>query len=143
MAGVASKIQTRHHNHMPAVLSREDNIKALIETIETFTNPFADESSDLFNLVTKVVLPDNIKTDLCSQAAIGQALFDAFVKERIQSEKVNIWSTMKKRKLTTWKTNAKKMKVSTKEAVVELQEDRSLFAQVNVCSRWIHATLFC
>ena len=77
MAGVASKIQTRHHNHMPAVLSREDNnIKALIETIETFTNPFADESSDLFNLVTKVVLPDNIKTDLCSQAAIGQALFD-------------------------------------------------------------------
>ena len=40
MSGVASKIQTRHHNHMPAVLSREDkNIKALIETIETFTNP--------------------------------------------------------------------------------------------------------
>ena len=66
MAGVASKIQTRHHNHTPAVLSREDkNIKALMETIETFTNPFADESSDLFNLVTKVVLPDNIKADLC------------------------------------------------------------------------------
>lgn len=66
MAGVAPKIQTQHHNHTPAVLSREDkNIKALMETIETFTNPFADESSDLFNLVTKVVLPDNIKADLC------------------------------------------------------------------------------
>ena len=61
-----------------------------METIETFTNPFADESFDLFNLVTKVVLPDNIKADLWSQAAIVQALFDTFVKERIQSEKVNI-----------------------------------------------------
>ena len=80
---------------MPAVLSREDkNIKVLIETIETFTNPFADESSDLFNLVTKVVLPDNIKTDLCSQAATGQELFDAFVKECIQSEKVNVCECM-------------------------------------------------
>ena len=136
MAGVAPKIQTQHHNHTPAVLSREDkNIKALMETIEAFTNPFADESSDLFNFVTKVVLPDNIKADLCSQAVIGQALFDTFVKERIQSEKVNIWSTMNKRKLSTWKTNAKKMKVSTKETVVELQEDRSLFARMMMVCR--------
>lgn len=35
-----------------------------METIETFTNPFADESSDLFNLVTKVVMPVNIKEDV-------------------------------------------------------------------------------
>jgi len=57
MAGVASKIKTRHHNHTPAIVSREDkNIKSLMETIETFTNPFADESSDLFILVTKVVI---------------------------------------------------------------------------------------
>ena len=41
MAGVASEIQTRHHNHTPAVASREDkNIKALMETVETFTKPF-------------------------------------------------------------------------------------------------------
>lgn len=33
MAGVASKIQTRHHNHTQAVASRKDkNIKALMET---------------------------------------------------------------------------------------------------------------
>ena len=85
MAGVASKIQTRHHNHTAAVVSREDkNIKALMETIETFTNHFADESSDLFNLVTKVVMLDNIKEDMCNQSIIGQTLFDTFVKDRIQ-----------------------------------------------------------
>lgn len=42
---------------------------------------------------------------------------------------------MNKRKLSTWKTNAKKMKVSTKETVVELQEDRSLFARMMMVCR--------
>ena len=121
MAGVASEIQTRHHNHTPAVASREDkNIKALMETVETFTKPFADESSDLFNLVTKAVMPDNIKEDMCNQSVIGQTLFDIFLKDRIQSEKVNICSTMKKRTLCTWKTNGEKVKVCSKEKLIEL-----------------------
>ena len=80
-------------------------------------------------------MSDNIREDMCNQSVIGQTLFDMFVKERIQSEKVNLWSTMKKRKLCTWKTNAKKVKVSTKE-VIELREDRSLFAwMMMVCER--------
>jgi len=137
MAGVASKIKTQHHNHTLAVVPREDkSIKALMETIETFTNPFADESSDPFNLVTKVVMPDSIKDDMCNQSVIGQSLFDTFVKDRIQSERVNIWSTMKKRKLCIWKTNAKKVKVCSKEKLIELREDRSLFARMMmVCQR--------
>ena len=73
---------------------------------------------------------------MCNQSVIGQTLFDMFVKERIQSEKVNLWSTMKKRKLCTWKTNAKNVKVSTEEKVIELREDRSLFAwMMMVCER--------
>jgi len=48
MAGVASKVKTRHHNHTPGVVSREDkSIKALIVTTKTFTDPFANESSEL------------------------------------------------------------------------------------------------
>ena len=74
-------------------------------------------------------MSDNIRGDMCNQSVIGQSVFDMFVKERIQFEKVNLWSTMKKRKLCMWKTNAKKVKVSTKEKVIELRElDRSLFA---------------
>ena len=67
---------------------------------------------------------------MCNQSVIGQTLFDTFVKDRIQSEKVNIWSTMKKRKFCTWKTNAKKVKVSSKEKLIELREDRSLFGRM-------------
>lgn len=118
-------------------MSREDkNVKALIETIETFTNPFADKSSDLFNIVTKVVMLRNIKEEMYNQSVIRQTLVDTFVKDRIQSEKVNIWSTMKKRKLCTWNTNAKKAKLSSKEKLIEWREDRSLFDRMMVvCQR--------
>lgn len=118
-------------------MSREDkNVKALIETIETFTNPFADKSSDLFNIVTKVVMLDNIKEEMYNQSVIRQTLVDTFVMDRIQSEKVNIWSTMKKRKLCTWNTKAKKAKLSSKEKLIEWREDRSLFDRMMVvCQR--------
>ena len=83
MAGLPSKIQKRHHGHNPAIVFREDkNVKALMETIESFTDSFADKSSDLFNLVTKVVIPDSIKEDSYKQTLIGQTVFDTTMKEQ-------------------------------------------------------------
>ena len=42
---------------------------------------------------------------------------------------------MKKRKLQTWKSNGKVIKVKTVERVVELKEDRSLFARLMMVSK--------
>ena len=42
---------------------------------------------------------------------------------------------MKKRKLQTWKSNGKVIKVKTVEQVVELKEDRSLFARLMMVSK--------
>ena len=80
-------------------------------------------------------MPDSIKKDICDQPIIGQRLFDTFVTECIKTGKTNIWSTIKKRKLGTWKTNAKKITISTKGKLVELREDRSLFARLLVVCR--------
>ena len=136
MAGVATNTPKRHHKHTSAVESRETkNICALCNTIIAFTNPFTEDRSDLYNLVAKVVMPHKIKEDLCNQPVIGQTLFDTFAKERIQTGSINVWSKMKKRKLATWKNNAKKVKVSTKEKLIELQEDRSLFARMMMVCR--------
>ena len=136
MAGVASKSHTRHHSDTLAVLPREDkNVQMLTETIEKFCNPFTEEGQDLFNIATKVVMPDSIKEDICDQPVIGQRLLVTFVTERIKTGKINIWSTIKKRKLGTWKTNAKKITISTKGKLVELREDRSLFARLLVVCR--------
>ena len=126
MAGVSSKTQGHHHNLTTAVLAREEKgVAQLTATIERFTNPFSDIHTDLFNLVTKVVMPQTVKEDLCEQSEIGRRLF-----ERVQSGKVNLWSPMKKRNLLTWKTSAKVVKVTAADKIVELQEDRSLFARM-------------
>ncbi|CAH3016369.1 unnamed protein product [Porites evermanni] len=75
-------------------------------------------------------MPETVNKDLGKQSEIGQRLFDCFLKERVQSGKVNLWSTMKKRKLLTSKTTAKAVKVTAPDKIVELQEDRSLFASM-------------
>ena len=134
MAGATSaKEGTHHHTLSASVISREEkNIEQLVKTMENFTNPFTEQSNDLFNLVTKVVMPSKVKKDLLEQNDIGQELFQSFVKDRIKSGKINLWSPMKKRKLQTWKTMGKKVTVSSAGQIVELQEDRNLFARMMV-----------
>ena len=75
-------------------------------------------------------MPEEVKRDMCQQSAIGKELFGNFVKERIQSSKNSIWSPMKKRKLLTWKSTGKILRVTTIDKTVELKEDRSLFARM-------------
>ena len=132
-AGIALHSQTRHHDISPAVQERQEtNVQDLTATFRRFTNPFGDESNDLFNLVTKSVMPENVKEDLCRQKEIGSKLFETFVFERIQKGVTNLWSPMKKQKLATWKSTGKKIKVGVKDKVVELREDRTLFARLLV-----------
>ena len=105
-----------HHHTLstPVMISREEkNIEQVITTIQNFTNPFIEQSNGLFHVVTKVVMPSKDKKDLLEQSEIGQKLFETFVKDRIKSGNINRWSSMKKRKLQTWKTTGKKIKVSS------------------------------
>ena len=83
---------------------------------------------DLFNIVSKAVMPDKVKEDLSTRSEVGRMMFEAFVTECIKSGKINLWSPMKKRWLNTWKSFRKTIKVTSGEQVVELKEDRSLFA---------------
>ena len=134
MAGLTRKRARERHYLSTAVLV-ERNVKKLTATIERFTNPFTEENDDLFNLVTKVVVAEKVKDDLCGQSVIGRKLLETFVNERIKSDKVNVWSKMKKKKLVKWRSNGKKVRVSLKDKVVELQEDRNLFARLMMVAK--------
>lgn len=130
MAGTSSR-KGKHHDAITSVRTRQEkNIEQLVDCINRFTNPFSEESEDLFNLVTKVVMPEKVKEDLCQQSVIGSTMLCRFVEDRIKSNKCSIWSLMKKRKLNTWKSTTKTLKVKINENVVELKEDRSLFARM-------------
>lgn len=132
MGGTSSKTLTHHHTLSTALrLRQEKGIEQLVASIESFTNPFLEEGCDLFNLLTKVVMLEEVKRDMCQQSAIGNELLGNFVKKRIQSSKNSIWSSMKKcTLLLTWKSMGKILRVTTKDKIVELKEDHSLFARM-------------
>ena len=84
----------------------------------------------MINLVTKVIMPEKVKNDICERGEIGKKLFETLVTDRIKTNKVNLWSPMKRRKLLTWKDSEKVLKLSCKDKVIELKEDRSLFVKL-------------
>ena len=128
MAGVTHKIRKKHHKLAVAVVSREEkNISKLSKTIRAFTNPFIQDRANLFNLVTKVVLPEEVKDDLCNESAKGNKLFTVFVRERIKTGKESLWSWN-----ALMKTTGKKTNLSVENNVVELQEHRCLFARMKM-----------
>ena len=75
MAGVSTKLQDQHHNLTVAVLSREEtDIRKLTTTIASFTNPFTQSEDCLFNPVSRVVMPEEIRLDLWAQRTEGDKL---------------------------------------------------------------------
>ena len=98
MVGISSNARTHHYSLSSSITRRQENsIEKLTATVRSFTNPFSKEGDNLFNLVTKVVMPQDVTTDLCSQSEIGYKLFEDFLKERNQNKNINIWSPMKKK----------------------------------------------
>ena len=132
---MSPKKQKFHHNLASSVLEREDNsIDQLLTTLRNFTDPFKEDGNELFNLVTKVIMPKKVRNNICERGEIAKKLFETFVTDRIKMNRVNLWSPMKRRKLLTWKDSEKVLKLSCKDKVIELKEDRSLFARlIAVC----------
>lgn len=86
MAGISTDSKKIHHDLSPAAMKQEEkDVKTLTDTIRNFSNPFSNGATDLFNIVTKVVMPDAIKNDMLQQEEIGKKLLKTFVEERIQT----------------------------------------------------------
>ena len=137
MAGLTTSPSLTKHLELPGpTLQRQEvNVMTLTDTFRNFTDPFALDSDVLFNLATMTVMPNQVRKDLCSRNDIGTEMFEGLVTQRIISVAVNLWAPMKKTRLQMWKCSAKRMKVTSGNKSVELQEDRSLFARMVVVSR--------
>ena len=85
-AGVDTAAQTHHHTLSAALMTRQvRNIKALTAAIEWFTNPFEEQSQELFNLVKKAVISEKVKSDPCNESNIEKPSFEEFVSNCIKS----------------------------------------------------------
>lgn len=121
-----------HHEDNESVLLRQNNnVLTLIKTIKEFCNPLRDESSQLFNIVTNKIMPSEVQNDVCNRNVLGQDKYEQFVKERINSNSLNLWAPMKKMSLKMCKSaSGKPVSIKLKNKIVELKEDRSLFLRI-------------
>ena len=71
-------------------------------------------------------MADDVNEELINEPEIGNSLAESFTNECVTSEKVKLWSPMKKRQLKTWRMAGKKARVTTGDKIVELQEDRAI-----------------
>ena len=120
MSGMsACKTEKHHHSLSTAVwVCQEKHIEQLVTSFRNFINPFLDESSDLFNIATKVVMPDKVKEDLCQQSTVGTQLLSRFVEERVTTGTYSIWYPMTNWKLNTWKSATKVITVKANDKVM-------------------------
>ena len=62
----SKKARKRRHELSWAILKMQTkNAQKLVSTIEGFINPFSYQENDIINLVTKAVMLEKIKQEIC------------------------------------------------------------------------------
>ncbi|CAH3140804.1 unnamed protein product, partial [Porites evermanni] len=80
-------IRTSREGDCDAITNRyNENVQKLKDVLKA-SDPFATEERHLVNIVTKAVMPDDIKEGVLTRDKIGQELFDTFAQERIVEAK--------------------------------------------------------
>ena len=82
--------------------------------------PFSCQENDIINLVTKAVMLETIKQNICLIEEVGVAKMEIFIQERIKTEQMNIWATMQKVRPQTWSASLKNVHVAISNNVLEL-----------------------
>ena len=80
-------------------------------------------------------MPEKVTHDLYRQRIISSQLFDEFVCNHIKTNKLNLWAPIRKCQLQTRKNTVKHVKLNVYQKVVELKEDRNLFACLRIVAK--------
>ena len=77
----------------------------------------------LKSIVSSVLIPEAAKEDILQRDGKGLDGYQKFVKERLVPDApMSVWNTMKKMKLTTFRTWMAKTLVSVRDKVIKLRE---------------------
>ena len=94
----------RHHEFSGSKHTRVfTNVAKMKEIILEHGDPFGDNSEGVANIMTKAVMPYQIKYDILNRDAVGEKLHETFVAERVIKAQPSIWSRMTKASLKLFK----------------------------------------
>lgn len=125
----------RHHEQTKGVQEKfVRDVRSMVTTIEEMGNPFMEESMDLLNLNSKVVMPEKVVKDLKNVYSLGKAKYDQFMEERFNSNSKSIGDTITRNNLAMFnKPGTEKNKPAGR--LTELKNDRALFSRLYIASQ--------
>ena len=88
----------------------------------------------MFKLLSKEIIPDNIKESILSTEQIGMDAYRSFVEDCLIGNG-NLWAKMTKVKLLSWSATAKEIKLKAGSQVITLKATSSLFARMLVIAQ--------
>ena len=95
------------HELLRAILKMQaKNAQKLVSITKGFINTFSNQENDIINLVTKAVMLEKIKQDICL-TEVEVSKMETLIQQRIITEQVNIWAKMQKVLLQTWSVSLK------------------------------------
>ena len=145
MCGVENdKIGTHKETSVTRIERDEKDVQRLVSCFTTglANNPFVNEDEDnaegtpLSNILTGVVLPNEIADRLVNASQIGTTSMHEFINTRLDTNKVCFWDSLKKLKIDTFKVTTRKISLKgTRGKVVTLNADRELFGRLLVVAK--------
>ena len=124
------RIDKKQHHQLTGSFSSRcyNDVSKLITVYENHEVDFSN-TDDVFNIVTKVVLPPSKAHD-----SIGEELYIKFKEERLQGDR-SVSDPMKKRKMPTFTDTSKSFKTKVDDKIVEIKEEKRLLAKFVIASR--------
>ena len=107
---------------------------ATVSDIFEYHNTNFEESENVYNTITKKILPQKLAETFLEQENEEQRRLMQFIDERIEGD-ISIWEPLKKTKLPTFAANIKSHKMTLNNNVIKIKEERKLMSRLIVAAR--------
>ncbi|XP_066916048.1 uncharacterized protein [Clytia hemisphaerica] len=128
------KISTVFTEHEVFFLINTTNELESNEVNENADTPETETKDDVYNVLTKKVLPDKMAETFIKVEEIGEKRYKSFIADKLEGEG-SIWDTIKKEKITTFVINNRSTTVMIDNRLVTIREERKLMNRLLVASR--------
>lgn len=124
---------SHHDQNLATQKAFAANVHALVDEFNKHGNPFKDDSKELFSLVEKDVIGQDIVERMTTLEQTGKDQYESFVKERLESNVKTINDTIPRCKSLIFKEPAKpKQNSKLKQDLINLKNDCSLFSRLYI-----------
>ena len=125
----AHKDYKHHEQSFSTQKTFASNVQSVIDVMTELGNPFAETSSDLLTLDTKVIMTDEVIKNISEVEELGKHQYETFVQSRLVKMEKPLYETVPKNNLQLFKTGERKVAPLKKSKLSSLKSDLQLFSR--------------